>query len=228
MSEQVNTGGRGNKLAVVGAVAVLTLGALGYGVYTLTHAKSGKLKKQPKITLLAPALPPPPPPPPPKFEKKPEPPKEQKEMKIERPVENKVVQAPSPELKMDGPAGDGPSAFSAGKITSEDISKLGTGKAVAEKTGMFNPFNNYASLAKGELQRHLAKNNALRRRVYTIEVHVWVAPSGALQRFELVGSSNDSDTDEAIRATLASLPSFSQSLPANMPQPIRLRIKTGA
>lgn len=226
MSEQADKKGSGKKIALIGTIVVLALAMLAYGVSGLLGSKSGLKKKAPKITLLTPALPPPPPPPPPKYEKKPEPPKEQKEMKVDQPAEKKVDQQPSPELKMDGPAGDGPSSFAAGNITSEDLSKLGTGKAGGEKTGMFNPFTNYASMTKGELQRYLGKNNSLRRRHYSVEVQVWVDAAGLLKRFELIGSSKDSDTDEAIRTALAALPSFSQPPPASMPQPIRLRIVT--
>lgn len=190
--------------------------------------KSEQKKKAPKITLLTPAAPPPPPPPPPKYEKKPDPPKEQKEMKVDQQVEKKVEQQAAPELKMDGPAGNGPSAFGAGAITSEDLSKVGSGKAgSAEKTGMFNPFNNYATALKGELQRYLGKNNALRRRRYSLDVHVWVDGAGQIKRYELIGSSNDGETDDAIRAAIAALPGFSQAPPASMPQPVRLRIVTG-
>ncbi|MDY7574729.1 hypothetical protein [Actimicrobium sp. CCI2.3] len=219
------------KFILIGTLVVVALGGLGYAVYKMSTAKSGPKSKAPKITLLLPAQPPPPPPPPPKFEKKPEPPKEQKEIKMNQPVEKKSEPQQSPELKMDGPAGDGPSAFASGTITSEDLSKVGTGKtAVAEKTGMFNPFNNYGSLLKGELQRYLgkslAKNDTLRRRQFAFEVHVWVDASGALKRYELVTGSKEADADEVVRSALLAMPNFSQAPPAGMPQPIRLRVTT--
>ncbi len=218
--------GSGKKFLIIGGVSVLLLALLSFGLYSMLSGKtSSKQKKQPKITMLTPP-PPPPRPPPPKFEKKPDPPKEQKEMKVDQQVVKKEVEQQSPELKMDGPAGDGPSAFSAGKITSEDLSKLGTGKATAEKAGMFSPFNNYASLIKGELQRYLSKNNTLRRSRYIVEVHVWVDGNGGIKRFELVGTTKDADMDEAIRAAISALPSFSQAPPASMPSPIRLKITT--
>lgn len=217
MSEQLEQSGRGRKIAVIGtALLVVVLVLLGWGVWTLLHGNSKRPPKPPKITLLEP----PPPPPPPKFEKKPDPPKEQKEIKVEQPKPKEAPPQPSPDLKMEGPAGNGPSAFAAGKITSDDVSKIGTGN------GMFNPFNNYANLLKGELQRYFGKNNALRRRRYTVEVRVWVADGGVIKRFELIGSTGDTDTDGAIRQAMSSLPGFNQTPPANMPQPIRLRIVT--
>jgi protein TonB len=221
-----------SKRFLIPAIVVATLGAMVLSAwFVMGLAKKDSAKKAPKITLMTPLAPPPPPPPPPKFEKKPDPPKEQKEMKVEQPVPKQDSPPPSPELKMDGPAGNGPSAFGAGKITSEDLSKVGIGKpggtGSGEKTGMFNPYTNFVNLAKGEVQRYLGKNGGLRRKRYVVELHLWVTPVGAISRYELLGGTGDSDTDEVIGQALAALPGFSQPLPANMPQPIRLRVSTG-
>ena len=219
-------------LAALGMLAVLVA-----GVYlVMGMGKAGTEKKAPKITLVTPAAPPPPPPPPPpKFEKKPDPPKEQKEVKLDQPERKQEAPPPSQDLKMEGAAGNGASAFGAGKVTSDDISKIGAGRASGTGTGgggerpaMFDPYANYMNLAKGELQRFLNKNANVRRRRYALDVHLWVNGSGAVTRFELVGSSGDADTDEAVSQALASLPALSQSLPNNMPQPLRLRISAGS
>lgn len=204
---------------------LVVLGLMAWGVSALMGGKSKPQKTPPKISLVAP---PPPPPPPPKIEKKPEPPKEQKELKVEQPIPKPAPPQAAPELKMEGAAGDGPSAFGAGKVTSDDLSKLGKGTGSPEKTGMFNPFNNYANTLKGELQRYLRKNNELRRRRYAVEVHVWVSASGELQRFELLGGTGDADTDEAIQQAMKALSGFGSAPPAQMPQPIRLKIVSGS
>jgi protein TonB len=131
---------------------------------------------------------------------------------------------------MDGPAGDGPSAFAAGTITRDDLSNLGKGGGGAAPvvSGLFNPFKNYATLLKGELQRHLLRNKDLRQRSYRVEVHLWVGRDGSVTRHELVGSSGDTDIDEVIRQAVSGLTAFSQAPPERMPQPIRLLITTGA
>ena len=213
---------RDRKNLVIGGVVLVGAALLGAGVWFLMSGKSQQAPKAPKITLLTP---PPPPPPPPKFEKKPDPPKEQKEIKVEQPQPKQAPPQPSPDLKMEGPAGDGPSAFGAGKITNDDLSKIGTG-GTGEKGGLFSPFNNYANLLKGDLQRYLRKNNTLRQRHYTVVVRVWVGGGGELKKFELIGSTGDSNTDDAIQQALSSLSGFDQPPPANMPQPIRLKIVT--
>ena len=225
-----------SKRLQIALIVVATLVAMVLATYfVMGLGKKETAKKAPRITLLTPPAPPPPPPPPPKFEKKPDPPKEQKAMKVEQPLPKPDATPPAPELKMDGPVGNGPSAFAAGKITSDDLSKIGAGKpggsvaaaAAADKTGMFNPYTNYLNVAKGELQRYLNKNAGLRRQRYVVELHLWVSAAGAVSRFEMVGSSGDRDIDEVITQAMAAAPGFTQTLPANMPQPIRLRLSTG-
>ena len=211
-------------------IAMLVVGALvffaltGGGVWALLNSVGKKPHKPPRITLLSP----PPLPPPPKFERKLDQPKEEKEIKVEQPAPKQDATPPSPELKMEGPAGNGPSAFASGKITSEDVSKLGKLGTEGEKggVGMFNPFNNYANLLKGELQHYLRKNKALHLRHYTVEVRLWVSSGGDLKRFDMSGSTGDSDTDDEIKQAMSSLSRFDQAPPAEMPQPIRLRIVT--
>lgn len=202
-------------LAVV--VAIGLVAAIAMVLNNLLGNKSDKPKKPPQISLIPTT--PPPPPPPPKEEKRP-PPKEQKEVKVEQQTEQKQA-PPDPQLKMEGAAGDGPSAFASGKVTSEDLSKLGGGGG---KEGAFSPFNNYAGLMKAEVQRQLARRSELRRRSYRVEIRVWVSGDGTVKQSELVGSSGDPDTDDSIRQALTTLPAFSEAPPANMPQPIRLRI----
>jgi len=225
----------GTLLAVL--IGLLVLGLLAWGLMSMM-GKSEKpaQKKPPKITLVTPP-PPPPPPPPPKLEKRPEPPKEQKEMKVDQAVVKQEQAPPTPELKMEGAAGDGPSAFGAGKVSNEDLSKIGkstTGPvgtggpsgAISSKSSMLNPLANYANMLKGEMQRYLSKNNALKRRKYAIDISVWVSVGGGMERFELLGTTGDTDTDAAIKKAIAELPGFTQAPPAGMPQPIRLRIIT--
>jgi len=202
-------------MLVVIVAALGLIAALVMVLNNLLGSKSDRPKKPPQISLIPTT---PPPPPPPKEEKKP-PPKEQKEVKVAQQTEQKQA-PPDPQLKMEGVAGDGPSAFASGKVTSEDLSKLGGGG----KEGVFNPFNNYAGLMKAELQRQLTRRSELRRRNYRIEIRVWVAADGAVKHSELLGTSGDAETDDSIRQALAVLPAFSEAPPPNMPQPIRLRI----
>lgn len=233
------------RYTVLGLVAALLVCALGYLIYSRMDVKSAKPPKAPKISLIPTT--PPPPPPPPKEEKQPEPPKEQKEVKVDpTPQVKDAPQAPpSPELKMEGAAGDGPSAFTAGKVTREEVVPPSPKPApvpvptptptplppppVLPKaaSGLFNPLTNYANGLKGEVQRFLARNKELRQRAYKVELHLWVDGDGQLTRHELVGSSGDDLTDDMIRQAMAGLGRISMIPPQQMPQPIRLSLATG-
>lgn len=202
------------------SLAIIVLMVLvAYGLYNMLGGKASRSKHPPKISLI-PATPPPPPPPP-KEEKRPEPPKVEKEVKMMQ--EEKREQPPADaSLKMEGAAGDGPSLFGAGKVTNEDLSHIGSGNGSGGN--LINPFNTYAMTVKGELQRKLARNSDLKRRHYKVELLLWITLDGHLKRFELLNSSNDDETDGAIRDALAAFPAFSEPPPEKMPQPIKLRI----
>jgi protein TonB len=216
---------------LIAAVVILALALVGGGVYYFMNLKStGGPKKPPKISLIPTT--PPPPPPPPKEEKRPEPPKEQKEVKMEQ-VEQKNEAPPDQSLKMEGAAGEGPSMFGGGKVTNEDMGKVGapgviggTGPVVA-RAPLVDPFNAYATSLKGELQRVLARRSELKKRRYGIEINVWIGEDGRMARFEMLGTTQDDEMDNAIRSALAALPAFSEAPPPKMPQPVRLRIVAG-
>ncbi len=204
-------------MIIIGLAIIVMLALVGYGLHSMLGEKGSTSKKPPKISLI-PATPPPPPPP--KEEKRPEPPKEQKEVKMTE--EKKELPPADPSLKMEGAAGDGPSMFAAGKVTSEDLSRIGAGGPGGN--GLLNPFNTYAMSIKGELQRQLIRRAELKRRQYKVDILLWIADDGRLKRYELAGSSNDDETDQSIREVLAALPAFSEPPPAKMPLPIKLRI----
>jgi periplasmic protein TonB len=226
------------RYTVLGLLVALLVCALSYLIYSRLSVKSAKPPKAPRISLIPST--PPPPPPPPKEEKKPEPPKEQKEVKVDpTPQVKDAPQAPpSPELKMEGPAGDGPSAFTAGKVTREEVVPPAAKSAPAPApplppvlpkaaSGLFNPLTNYANGLKGEVQRFLARNKELRQRAYKVELHLWVDGDGQLTRHELIGSSGDDSTDDMIRQAMVGMGRISMIPPQQMPQPIRLSLATG-
>jgi protein TonB len=209
---------------VTGMVVALCMLLLAAGIWVLLSKEIHKSHRLFHIKVIEQERPLPPPPPI-KIEKKLEAPQAQREMKVEQPK----AAPPSNELKMEGAAGNGPSAFGTGRITNEDLSKIGKVEQPENAGGgkaKFNPYDNYANLIKADMQRYLRKHRELRDSDYTVEVRIWVAAGGALQKFELVGSTGVAATDEAIRQALAALPGFDQTPPANMPQPIRLRIFT--
>ena len=149
---------------------------------------------------------PPPPPPPPKDEKKPAPPKDEpKQVLREEQIKQPEAPKPAESLKMEGAAGDGPSAFSAGSV-SRDYA----GGAATTAGGSAGPAGTaadraqerfYANTARQLLQSEIEKHLKSDADALTATFSVWLTSDGGIQRFELVSSGNDAH-DAALRAAL--------------------------
>ena len=101
-------------LKILAAIGFVLLALAAW--WGIKHMKAEAPRRQvAKISILPDT--PPPPPPPPKEEKKPEPPKDEPKQ-VMREEQVKQVEAPKPAeaIKMEGAAGDGPSAFAAGSV----------------------------------------------------------------------------------------------------------------
>jgi protein TonB len=205
-------GGRWLRIVLAVLLAVAVVGLIVWGIAGILDSKPGKAKKPPKISLLPDK--PPPPPPPPKEEKKPEPKDQQKEMKAEPPKEP-MPQAQNEPLKMEGAAGDGPSAFAAGSVGKEY-----TGGSVGGKLfqGVF------VDRLQRHLQEELNRNRKLRQSDYRVNLRVWLRGDGSVRRAELVQSTGNPAIDELLEQTLLQVAGMREAPPENMPQPIRIRV----
>lgn len=171
--------------------------------WAVTHIKADAPKRQvAKIAILPDT--PPPPPPPPKDEKKPEPPKDEPKQ-VMREEQIKQVEAPKPaeSIKMEGAAGDGPSAFSAGSVSKDyaggaPVTGGGGPAGTASDRAQERFYGNTArQMLQGEIEKHL-KSDA---EVLTANFAIWLDKDGGIQRFELSPTGNDSN-DSALRAAL--------------------------
>lgn len=169
---------------------------------------------------------PPPPPPPPK-EDKPEPPKDEPKQAVQTEQPKRVETPPqaAEALKMDGPAGDGPSAFQAGSITNEYRGgPVGGGSAAAPSASDRAKFNFYArsaqQLLKSELDRTLPKDIVR----LGARLQIWVGAQGRIERFEVLGLS-DRQAEERVRSALNDVSrGFRLVPPPGLPQPMELRL----
>jgi periplasmic protein TonB len=184
-----------------------------------------KPRRQQMVRLLPDTPPPPPPPvkpedrPPPKPEDKPQP------QDVPKPQETPQAQA----LKSDEAAGDGPGGgLTAGAVT-QDYQGGPTGGALiggtpVESAGSRLAANAFANAATRALNEFLVRDAAIKRLDYRVRVHLWLAADGSLQRAELVGSSGDVQTDEALRSVLSRFPGTGTPPPGTLPQPLRLQV----
>ena len=214
--------GRAQKYRFVPLAALcLLLLVVGLGViWTIRHFLAGAPPPQKKVAqeihIIRPPpeeLPPPPPPPPP-----------EEEVDIPDPQEPQPDPTPSNEpppgeqLGLDADGGAGSDGFGlAARKGGRDLLASG-GSAFAW----------YAGLLKNEILDQLQEENRARSGAYSVTVRVWVRKDGTIEKITLVQSSGDKERDRAIESALSRISRISQSPPADMPQPVSLRIVSRA
>ena len=196
----------------------------------MSGAGCDKAPQRPKPVQMVRLLPDTPPPPPPRVEeKKPDPPKEEKPQPQVTPP--KPQEAPQPQvLKTDEQPGAGAGGgLQAGEVKQDYVDQKIGGTSIGGSSGQDLggnrlALNAFASAATRAINEFLARERDLKRLDYRVNVNVWLQPNGALQRAELVGTTGDAATDEALRAALNRFPGVTQPVPDKLPQPFRLQV----
>ena len=85
----------------------------------------------------------------------------------------------------------------------------------------------YAGLLKNEIVGKLQDEKKVRTGNYSIQVRVWVRQDGTIERIHFTQSSGNGERDKAIEEAITRI-RISQAPPADMPQPINLRIASRA
>lgn len=204
---------------------LVVMGLVGYGLSTLmgSGGSSAPKKQTVKIAVLPDT---PPPPPPPKEEKKPEPPKDDpKPMQMDQPkVADNPPPQPAEQLKMEGAAGDGPSAFASGSVAQDyagqAIGNGGTQPKVVDRT----KFKYYANSARQVLRAELDKTLPPEMLNLGARLRIWVDDRGAISRFEVAGLSDKAAEDKLRQAMDTVSRNYRLVPPPEMPQPLELRL----
>jgi protein TonB len=177
--------------------------AMVWGAMNLMHTSSSPKRQVARITIL-PDIPPPPPPP----EEARPPPKEvvAHEMNIPKP---ETPPAPA-QLKMEGQAGEGPSAFASGDVKQDYIGgDIGNGSR----------YSAYVSRLEQRVQTELTRHKL---HVSNVRVFVWLAPDGTIKRYSVEGG--DAGDERAVRAALEGLTRMDEAPLADMPMPVGLTV----
>jgi TonB family protein len=82
----------------------------------------------------------------------------------------------------------------------------------------------YAGLLKDQILDQLNSDRLARQGAYSLMVRVWVRGDGSIDRMRIVQGSGNRERDSAIEAALSRISRLSQPPPADMPEPISLRI----
>lgn len=207
-------------LALIGLVAGLTM-----AVRKLINQPNAPKRQTAQIKLLPDT--PPPPPPPPKEEAKKEAPKDNsKQLMQDQP---KLAEAPPADapIKMEGAAGDGPSAFAAGAVTQDYKSGAPTvgsaasagGDVVDRARARF-----YANTVRQLLRDEIEKNLRPDAGDLVASFAVWVEGDGRILKHEVVPSGDarrDADMAGALDGVARAL---RLPAPTGVPQPMRFRL----
>jgi protein TonB len=179
-------------------------------------------------------------PPPPKPEEKlPEP--EKMEQEQPRQDEVQLDAPPTPDQPQDeGPppgeqlgldadgSGSGDGFGLAARKGGRDITTLGSGP----KLNQGNPWGWYDALlndgVNSAFQKALAREEALKGKSYKVIVKVWIDGGGNVTRAALVDSTGDARADEVLKDALRDMRALREGPPADMPQPVKIRVTSRA
>jgi periplasmic protein TonB len=158
-----------------------------------------------------------PPPPPPDLPPPPPPPEEKVDV-------HEPEQKPDPTSSNEPPPGEQLGLDAEGTAGGDAFGLIGNkgGRELLGQGG--SAFVWYAGLVKNQILEQLNTEKQARRGEYSLMVRVWVRNDGSIDRVRVVEGSGNRERDQAIEAALTRMGRLSQAPPADMPEPISLRI----
>jgi protein TonB len=200
---------------LIGGFGLLLVCAI-IAYYALRGLQGGGVPEPPKVQEISLVQPPPPPPPPPKLE---EPPPPEEQVDIPEPEPEPVPE----EAAADEPPPGEDLGLDAEGVAGADGFGLRAKKGGRGIIGGGDRNRWYAGVIQRDLQGSLAGNDEARGAKYSVIVKLWISADGRVERFELSDSTGDDSSDAALRETLSGL-RLSDAPPADMPQPVKLRV----
>ncbi|MBC7974856.1 MAG: TonB C-terminal domain-containing protein [Myxococcales bacterium] len=82
----------------------------------------------------------------------------------------------------------------------------------------------YAGLVQSAILAELNNEKLSRSRAYSVPIKVWVREDGSIEKTELGKSTGDGEVDRAIEKALARVVRIPYAAPAQMPQPMTVRL----
>ncbi len=203
----------------IGVALILLLAVVAYLFRDFFQKPASTKKQVQQITIIQP----PPPPPPPPVQKPPEP--EVKEEKIEQPKEEPE---PEPEQADEPPPGDNLGVDADGGAGSDSFGLVGRKGGQGLIGGGGNAIVYYGQQMQRQVSDALQRglNEKVRSQKFSAIASFWIGPDGRVTRAELSGSSGHAEVDDALKAALSGLRLTFKAPPENMPQPVRIRIRS--
>jgi protein TonB len=191
---------------VIAALLTSLIGAGVWGAMKLSHGPGVPQRQVSKIMILPDAPPPPPPPP---DDKKP-PPKEEATHQQQMATPKQEAPPAPAQLKMEGQAGEGPSAFASGDVKQDYI---------GGDVGNGSRYSAYVARLEQRVQDNLTRHKIHQK---GFRLFVWLAPDGAIERYKVEGA--DPENERAVREALAEIEHAGEPPLADMPMPVGLNI----
>lgn len=194
------------------AACVLLLGAGVYMVRNLVNSKAAPPRQvAQEVQIIRPPPPPPDQPPPP-------PPPPEEKVDISDPVPEEPTPSDQP------PPGEQLGVDAAGSGSGDGFGLVGRpgGRDLLASGG--SAYAWYAGVIKNEILGHLGEEKKVRTGSYSVVVRLWLRRDGTIEKTILASSTGDKERDRAIEVALSQMARVSQPPPADMPQPISLRI----
>ena len=211
-----------------GVVGLVLVGAVLLGLWLREMLISGKPSKPMKLQQITLIRPPPPPPPPP--EEKPPEPEIKEEVKIDQPEEPQPEQEeqappPGPDLAVDAEGtGEGDGFGLVGKKGGTDL--IGSGGPAGNPWAWYDAIVNEA--VNSAFQNALSREKELKNKNYKVVVKVWVDAGGQVTRSALVEGTGDERVDAILKDVMRNLRALRDGPPADMPQPLKIRVTSRA
>lgn len=197
---------------------LLLLFALAYLGYSVIRDLEGTVPPEsPEIQQISLVQPPPPQPPPPQMEEPPPP--EMEDVEVSEPEPEPIADTPA-----DEPLPGDDLGLDAEGVAGSDGFGLKARKGGRGLIGGGDRNRWYAGVIQSDLQNWLAEATELQKGRYAATVKIWIAADGAVSDAELVKGTGDTALDETIEQVLQMGIRISREPPADLPQPIHLRI----
>jgi len=195
--------------ALIGVL--LTAAVIYFSIMLLSASDENKPRKKvvQQITII---VPPPPPPPPP-----------EQEPEIQEPEEEAVVEEMDeamPDEGMDEDVGNDLGMDTDGSAGSDGFGLM------ARKGGRGLIGGGYGALVVQEINAMLVDEERLRGKEYTVILQLWIGDSGNIERYTIDRTKADSEVIAMLESAITRLGQVSSGPPLELPQPIRLRIKS--
>lgn len=129
---------------------------------------------------------------------------------------------PGEQLGLDADGSAGGDAFGlAARKGGRDITTLGGGGS-GSREGW------YGRLISRHFEETLRRSKRLQGASYQVVLNVWFDDAGQVRRVNLAKGSGNSQTDELVQDEIKDLPPLREALPADLPQPVRIRVASRA